>query len=86
MTLDEAVLYYKNLSEIRRIKAENSLFPKALMLHKEANQYFQLASWLDELRDYKEVGTVQGYKDAIKAYTNEYNLRKELSDELRKYS
>lgn len=77
-TLDEAILYYKNLSECRRTKAQNSLFPKAIRLHCEANQYMQLAGWLDELKDYREVGTVQGYKDAIKAYNDEYNLRKEL--------
>ena len=41
-------------------------------------------SALQELQEYKEIGTVKGYKDAIKAYDNCYfekqKLEKELSD------
>ena len=41
-------------------------------------------SAMQELQEYKEIGTVKGYKDAIKAYDNCYfekqKLEKELSD------
>lgn len=34
--------------------------------------------WLEELKAYRNIGTVQGYKSAIDAYTEEYNLRKSI--------
>lgn len=36
----------------------------------------QITEWLEELKDYREIGTVEGYKSAIECYTEEYNLRK----------
>lgn len=36
----------------------------------------QCAEWLEELKAYKEIGTVEGYKSAIECYTEEYNRRK----------
>ena len=36
----------------------------------------QLAEWLEELKAYREIGTVEGYKSAIECYTEEYLLRK----------
>lgn len=36
----------------------------------------QLAEWLEELKAYREIGTVEGYKNAIECYTEEYTIRK----------
>ena len=36
----------------------------------------QLAEWLEELKAYREIGTVEGYKNAIECYTKEYMIRK----------
>lgn len=39
----------------------------------------------EELDKYKEIGTVKGYKDAIKAYNDCYFEKQELEQELYKY-
>ena len=36
----------------------------------------QIAEWLEELKAYREIGTVEGYKSAIECYTEEYTRRK----------
>ena len=36
----------------------------------------QCAEWLEELKAYREIGTVEGYKNAIECYTKEYMIRK----------
>lgn len=36
----------------------------------------QRAAWLKELKAYREIGTVEGYKRAIECYTEEYTIRK----------
>lgn len=41
-----------------------------------AEEHEQLAEWLEELKMYKEVGTVEGYKSAIECYNEEYTMRK----------
>ena len=43
---------------------------------KLAEEHEQLAEWLEELKMYKEVGTVEGYKNAIECYNEEYTRRK----------
>ena len=40
------------------------------------NYHEQLADWLEELKMYKEVGKVEGYKSAIECYNEEYTIRK----------
>lgn len=39
-------------------------------------EHEQLAEWLQELKAYREIGTVEGYKNAIECYTKEYTIRK----------
>ena len=41
-----------------------------------AEEHEQLAEWLEELKAYREIGTVEGYKNAIECYTKEYTIRK----------
>ena len=41
-----------------------------------AKEHEQLAEWLEELKAYREIGTVEGYKNAIECYTKEYMIRK----------
>ena len=41
-----------------------------------AEEHEQLAEWLEELKAYREIGTVEGYKNAIECYTKEYMIRK----------
>ena len=36
----------------------------------------QLVEWLEELKAYRAIGTVEGYKNAIECYTKEYMIRK----------
>ena len=43
---------------------------------KNMHEHEQLAEWLEELKMYKEVGTVEGYKSAIECYNEEYTMRK----------
>lgn len=42
-------------------------------------------SAMEELQEYKEIGTVKGYEDAIKAYNDCYFEKQELEQELFKY-
>ncbi len=88
MELDESIIYFRKLADSRRTKAMHSSIDSGWFIgcKKCAEKYDQFAKWLEELKAYKDIGTVQGYKDAIKAYNEEYNLRKELSNELGKYS
>ena len=62
MTIDEAIKKYNKLAN-----NEQTCYPE------EAQQ---LAEWLEELKMYKEVGTVEGYKSAIECYNEEYTIRK----------
>ena len=41
-----------------------------------AEEHEQLVEWLEELKAYREIGTVEGYKNAIECYTKEYMIRK----------
>lgn len=86
MTLDEAINYFRGLADARRNKVEHISTGNGWFIgcKKCVEKYDQFADWLEELKAYKDIGTVQGYKDAINAYTEEYNLRKELSNELEK--
>ena len=42
-------------------------------------------SAMQELQEYKEIGTIKGYKDAIKAYDDCYFEKQELEKELSDY-
>ena len=66
MTIDEAIEQFKYDAECNRADLDLS--------YAEENE--QLAEWLEELKAYREIGTVEGYKNAIECYTKEYMIRK----------
>ena len=84
MTIDEAIARERELAEIYR----NDIVPKEDYHNmpwidmanegneKAAEEHEQLAEWLEELKAYREIGTVEGYKNAIECYTKEYMIRK----------
>ena len=81
MTIDEAIAHARNVANTQRGKSgiclQNGLecehFSDCL---KCAEEHEQLAEWLEELKAYREIGTVEGYKNAIECYTREYTIRK----------
>ena len=84
LSIDEAIARERNLAEIYR----NDIVPKEDYHNmpwidmanegneKAAEEHEQLAEWLEELKAYREIGTVEGYKNAIECYTKEYTIRK----------
>ena len=66
MTIDEAIEQFKYDAECNRADLDLS--------YAEDNE--QVAEWLEELKAYREIGTVEGYKNAIECYTKEYTIRK----------
>lgn len=54
MTLDEAIIRFKNKAIARRTKAEHSLVERAIAINRCAEEYEQLVSWLEELKVYRE--------------------------------
>ena len=81
MTIDEAIAHAREVANTQRGKSgiclQNGLecehFSDCL---KCAEEHEQLAEWLQELKAYREIGTVEGYKNAIECYTKEYTIRK----------
>ena len=84
LSIDEAIARERELAEIYR----NDIVPKEdyhnmpwIDMENELNmrraeEHEQLAEWLEELKAYREIGTVEGYKNAIECYTKEYTIRK----------
>ena len=84
MTIDEAIARERQVAE----KHRNNIVPKERYHNmpwidknnevsmKSAEEHEQLAEWLEELKAYREIGTVEGYKSAIECYTEEYTRRK----------
>ena len=66
LSIDEAIEQFKYDAECNRADLDLS--------YAEENE--QLAEWLEELKAYREIGTVEGYKNAIECYTKEYMIRK----------
>ena len=84
LSIDEAIAKH-----IKIAKTQKALYDACTL--KERNKHFlreaekheQLADWLEELKAYKEIGTVEGYKNAIECYTEEYLLRRNLQDQIK---
>lgn len=81
-TIDDVIFEARESAKYHRNKKNNLLrtednLQQHLTIAEESDQ---LADWLEEYKAYKEIGTVQGYKDAIDAYTEEYNLRKNVTN------
>ena len=66
LSIDEAIEQFKYDAECNRADLDLS--------YAEDNE--QVAEWLEELKAYREIGTVKGYKNAIECYTKEYMIRK----------
>ena len=81
LSIDEAIAHARAVANTQRGKSgiclQNGLecehFSDCL---KCAEEHEQLAEWLEELKAYREIGTVEGYKNAIECYTKEYTIRK----------
>ena len=66
LSINEAIEQFKYDAECNRADLDLS--------YAEENE--QVAEWLEELKAYREIGTVEGYKNAIECYTKEYMIRK----------
>ena len=73
LSIDEAIEQFKYDAECNRADLDLS--------YAEDNE--QVAEWLEELKAYREIGTVEGYKNAIECYTKEYLLRRNLQDQIK---
>ena len=84
LSIDEAIAKHRKIAETQK-----TLYDACVL--KECNKHFlrkaeeheQLAEWLEELKAYREIGTVEGYKNAIECYTKEYLLRRNLQDQIK---
>ena len=64
LSIDEAINILKNDNDYNKLIGCDTSYKE------------QLAEWLEELKAYREIGTVEGYKSAIECYTEEYTRRK----------
>ena len=86
ITLDETIEQERKQAEMYKCEyeCECDYYGKAFVddhadefeCIKKIHEHEQLAEWLEELKMYKEVGTVEGYKSAIECYNEEYTIRK----------
>ena len=73
LSIDEAIAFERQQAKDKR----NEHYTFGIQKSKEAaEEHEQLAEWLEELKAYREIGTVEGYKNAIECYTKEYTIRK----------
>ena len=79
MTIDEAIKHERELSDCCKKMFDDMNEADKIsntLLKNEIEEHEQLAKWLEELKAYRESGTVEGYKSAIECYTEEYIRRK----------
>ena len=81
LSIDEAIAHAIEVANTQRGKSGICLQDGLECEHfsdclKCAEEHEQLAEWLEELKAYREIGTVEGYKNAIECYTKEYTIRK----------
>ena len=80
LSIDEAIAFERQQAKDRR----DEHYTFGIQKSKEAaEEHAQLAEWLEELKAYREIGTVEGYKSAIECYTKEYLLRRNLQDQIK---
>ena len=80
VSIDEAIAFERQQAKDKR----NEHYTFGIQKSKEAaEEHEQLAEWLEELKAYREIGTVEGYKSAIECYTKEYLLRRNLQDQIK---
>ena len=82
LSIDEAIAHAREVAEIQRNNDKlNKTLGKSSPYYntdciKCAEEHAQLAEWLEELKAYREIGTVEECKNAIECYTKEYTIRK----------
>lgn len=77
MSIDEAIEKHRRIAETKKTLYDACILEEYNRhLLREYKEHEQLAEWLEELKTYREIGTVEGYKSAIKCYTEEYTIRK----------
>ena len=80
MSINEAIAHAREVAKRNREQWKNCPAKRDTREHLTceecAEEHEQLAKWLEELKMYKEVGTVEGYKNAIECYNEEYTRRK----------
>ena len=72
LSIDEAIAKYKEITNTDAVCPGHCNIPCEKCLQESE----QIVEWLEELKAYREIGTVEGYKSAIECYTEEYLLRK----------
>ena len=86
VSIDEAIAHAREVAEDKRADADWKFRHGRLNADdciSCAEEHEQLAEWLEELKAYREIGTVEGYKSAIECYTKEYLLRRNLQDQIK---
>ena len=68
LSIDEAIAHAKEVASRK--------FDDRIHCISCAEEHEQLVELLEELKAYREIGTVEGYKNAIECYTREYTIRK----------
>ena len=78
MTLDEAILHAREVAVRNRKQYKNCPSDRTDIRHQTceecAEEHEQLAEWLEELKSYREIGTVEECRnsvlDIVRAYNN----------------
>ena len=78
MTIDEAIEQEKFKARVDRIKANKRIFhnndeDEISACHRSAEKHEQLAEWLEELKAYREIGTVEECKGCVLEILEAYN-------------
>lgn len=85
-TIDERIAQAREVSATAREDVTEYLLEGredyAQLREECAEESDQLADWLEELKAYKEIGTVQGYQSAIDSYNTEHTLRLDAEQRL----
>ena len=66
LTLEEAIKHVKEVAKVNRVEAENYIPTTGPYYNADsecANQYEQIAVWLEELKTYKDIGTPKELKE-----------------------
>lgn len=76
MTINEAIAHAREVEEKYMCNADDMECGK---------EHKQLADWLEELQQYRAIGTVEGYERAIESSTENYNLYREYKAKVQEY-
>ena len=77
MTLDEAIVHAREVAERNRNQYKNCPSDRTDIRHQTceecAEEHEQLAEWLEELKKYREIGTVEECKNSVLKILEAYN-------------